>query len=96
MRVGSRTSAPRSEFRRSPRREKQFAQTQRRLALALRTQREALHLTQERAAERIGIHPVTYARIERGEFNPTLATLCAIADAFGVDLGKLLSGRSAG
>ena len=52
----------------------------------LRRVRHDLDLTQEEAAESIGIHAKTLARIERGQANPTVATIFAIARAYKVDV----------
>lgn len=62
---------------------------QQRLGNHVRTTREQKHLTQEEAAERIGIHPKHLGRIEGGTINLTLATLVAIAMGYGVTLANL-------
>ena len=53
---------------------------------ALRVERE---LSQEEAAEAIGIHPTHLQRLERGVGNATVATLVAIAMAYEVTLPSL-------
>lgn len=59
------------------------------LGARLRRVRYELELTQEEAAEKIGLHPKTLARIELGKANPTIATVCAIAIAYGVPIRDL-------
>lgn len=54
---------------------------------ALRGDRE---WTQERAAERCGLVPRHYQKLESGEVNITLKTLQRLCDAFGVDVTELL------
>lgn len=46
-------------------------------------------LSQESAAEAIGIHPKHIQRIERGVGNATVATLVAVAAAYKVTLPSL-------
>ncbi|MCG8416468.1 MAG: helix-turn-helix domain-containing protein [Proteobacteria bacterium] len=55
-----------------------------------RKARVALGLTQEGAAEKIGVSVEFYSRIERGRALPSLKTLIRIAVAFGVSTDKLL------
>jgi transcriptional regulator with XRE-family HTH domain len=55
-------------------------------ALADRALRQARALTQEAAAEVIGIHPKHLQRLEAGAVNVTLATLVAITLSYGVPL----------
>lgn len=47
----------------------------------VRQRRKALKLTQERFAQRCGLHRTYIGAIERGERNITLSTLACIADA---------------
>lgn len=54
------------------------------LARQLAAQRRALHLTQKQLAERTGIDQAEISRIERGQANPTTATLGALTRALGV------------
>ena len=56
------------------------------LARQLAAQRRALRLTQKQLAERAGIDQAEISRIERGQANPTTATLGALARALGVDV----------
>lgn len=57
----------------------------------LRELRTALMLSQEEAAERIGIHPKHLQRIEVGGANVTLATLVAAAVAYSVKVSALFT-----
>jgi ribosome-binding protein aMBF1 (putative translation factor) len=56
------------------------------LARQLAAQRRALHLTQKQLAEMTGIDQAEISRIERGQANPTTATLGALTRALGVDV----------
>jgi transcriptional regulator with XRE-family HTH domain len=62
---------------------------QRRLGERLRVLREERGLTQERAAEWIGLHAKHLQRLERGSANVTLATLVATALAYRVSVRSL-------
>jgi transcriptional regulator with XRE-family HTH domain len=62
---------------------------QRRLGARLRALREERALTQEQAAERIGLHSNHLQRLERGAANVTLATLVAVSLAYGVSIRSL-------
>jgi transcriptional regulator with XRE-family HTH domain len=59
------------------------------LGRRLRAVRERKGLTQEQAAEQIGIHPKHLGRVEGGTGNPTISTLIALALAYGVRLPAL-------
>jgi transcriptional regulator with XRE-family HTH domain len=61
----------------------------RKLGARLRELRLARHMTQARAAEAVGVHPVHVARMESGAANPTITTLVAFALAYGVPLRAL-------
>lgn len=61
----------------------------RRLGLRARALREKRKLTQEAAAELIGIHAKHVVRIESGGANVTIATLVAMASAYRVALVDL-------
>ena len=63
----------------------------RRLARRLRELRKERKLTQEKAAERIGIHEKYLQRTELAKVNPAVATLVAIAVAYEVPLRALFS-----
>jgi DNA-binding XRE family transcriptional regulator len=67
-----------------------------RLGRRLRQLREERGLTQEQAAEMIGVHPKSMPRIEGGTANPTLATLVAAAAAYEVSLRDLFSEEEKG
>ncbi len=55
----------------------------------IRHLRKARALTQRELAERAGLHPTYLAGIERGERNPGLENMTAIAVALGVTLDEL-------
>jgi transcriptional regulator with XRE-family HTH domain len=57
---------------------------------AAREARRSLGLTQEDAAERIGVSAEFYARIERGNALPSVPSLARIAAALGVSADKLI------
>ncbi|HEV8353615.1 MAG TPA: helix-turn-helix transcriptional regulator [bacterium] len=59
------------------------------LGRRIRYLRRTRALTQEALAERAGVHPTYLAGIERGERNPALENLHAIATALGVKLAEL-------
>jgi DNA-binding XRE family transcriptional regulator len=67
-----------------------------RLGKRLRELREELGLSQEEAAELMGIHPKSMPRIEGGTANPTVATLVAAAVAYKVPLHELFPGEDSG
>lgn len=56
------------------------------LARQLIERRREKHLTQKQLAELSGIDQAEISRIERGQANPTTATLSAITKALGVDV----------
>lgn len=56
------------------------------LARQLAERRRAQHLTQKQLADRSGIDQAEISRIERGQANPTTATLGALTRALGVDV----------
>ncbi len=60
-----------------------------RLGRRLRELRTERGLSQEEAAELMGIHPKSMPRLEGGSTNPTVATLVAAAVAFKVPLRDL-------
>jgi transcriptional regulator with XRE-family HTH domain len=59
---------------------------QRALGKAIRQLREETGLTQEAVAHKAGVTAATYGLIERGQSNPTWATLTDIADALGASM----------
>ena len=64
------------------------------LALAIgkqaRAARTFLNLTQEQAAERIGVSTDFYARMERGKALPSLVTFYRMTQALQIDANSLL------
>lgn len=60
-----------------------------RLARVLRDLRLGGELSQEAVAHDAGLTVSAYARIERGEVNPTWSTVVGIARALGVSLAAL-------
>lgn len=58
----------------------------------IKTARKACALTQEQLSERIGLSPIHYGRIERGQRAISLALLCRIADALNTSVLTLLQG----
>ncbi len=63
------------------------------LSKTLANARRALKLTQEDAAERIGISAEFYARIERGSAIPSVQTMLIMSDSLGVTPDALLGYR---
>lgn len=59
------------------------------LGQRIRALRKRLGVSQEELADRAGVHWTYLARAERGEQNPTLENLHAIAQALGVSLADL-------
>ncbi|WIG98427.1 helix-turn-helix transcriptional regulator [Myxococcus sp. SDU36] len=57
--------------------------------MKLREARQARGLTQEQAAEMMGLHPKYMPRLEGGSANPTVATLVAASAAYKVPLRDL-------
>ena len=55
--------------------------------------RKRLDWSQTDLAEKAGIHPNTAARIERGEFEPSLSMADALASALGCRIEDLLGGK---
>lgn len=69
-----------------------LAEEQARLSVRVRGLRDERGLTQEEAAERIGLSVIQYGRLERAQANISLATLVAVAAAFRVKAGELFEG----
>ena len=67
-----------------------------RLAVALRDVRRQRGLSQETTAHAAGITVSAYARIERGEVNPTWTTVTQIAKALDISLASLGEAVEAG
>jgi transcriptional regulator with XRE-family HTH domain len=81
-----------SEVKQRPQVMRALRQEQQRLAARLRGMREERELTQEQAAERIGLSIIQYGRLERGQANVSLATLVGVAAAFRVRVAELFEG----
>jgi transcriptional regulator with XRE-family HTH domain len=62
---------------------------QRALGKAIRQLREERGATQEAVAHKAGVTAATYGLIERGQSNPTWATLSDIAKALGVSMVEI-------
>jgi transcriptional regulator with XRE-family HTH domain len=60
-----------------------------RLARAIRELREHADLSQEAVAHSAGLTVSAYARVERGEANPTWTTVTQIAQGLNVSLSEL-------
>lgn len=65
---------------------------QKALAVRVRSLREASPLSQEAMAAEAGLDRTYYARLERGEANPTWVALARISVALGVHPSELLDG----
>ena len=64
------------------------------IGAAARAARKALELTQEDAAERIGVSAEFYARIERGNALPSVPTFARMSASLGVSADALLGLRT--
>ena len=53
--------------------------------------REALNLTQDELAEKIGVRRETILRLEKGSYNPSLKLAYDIAKVFGVSIEDIFS-----
>ena len=58
----------------------------------IRRRRDELQITQEEAAHRSGIHPVEFARAERGTRDLRVSTVVKIARGLGLPAADLLDG----
>ena len=58
------------------------------LGATLRALREARGIGQEYLAHRAGLSVATYARVERGQVNPTWTTVRRVLDALDVSLAE--------
>lgn len=65
-----------------------------RLGARLRAARHAKGLSQEQAAELIGIHPKYMPRLESGGANPTVSTLVAASVAYGVPVREFFTDQA--
>lgn len=61
------------------------------LGRRVRTRRKELGLSQMGLAERVGLHFTFVSTVERGERNLSLASLLAIAEGLGMDVGDLVA-----
>jgi transcriptional regulator with XRE-family HTH domain len=66
-------------------------QTQKTLATRLRARRKMLKLSQEQLALDASVNRTFVSQIERGIGNPSLHTLCRLADRLGLPCHALLS-----
>jgi len=62
------------------------------IGLRIRTLRKERNLTQTQLADMCGFEPANLNRIERGKTNPTVRSLCLIANALDVKLFALFEG----
>ena len=65
------------------------------LAANVRRLRKARGMTQESAAHEIGIVPRHFQKLEAGELNITLHTLCKVASALRVGVAELFANLAA-
>ena len=63
-----------------------------RVGANIKARRTELGLTQEAAAHRASLHPVEFARAERGLRDLRLSTICKIAVGLSIEAGELLKG----
>jgi transcriptional regulator with XRE-family HTH domain len=68
------------------------SEASRMLGLRLRERRLELAFNQEKVAHLAGLNVSNYARVERGQGNPTFSTLIRLAAALEVEPGTLLAG----
>ncbi len=64
------------------------------LATNVREKRRIKGLSQEELAETVGVDVRYLGGIERGQRNPSLKVICALADALDVTVIELLTGAS--
>jgi len=74
-------------FQRTEEHKKQIQHT---LGSAIRKRRQELELTQEGVAARAALHVSYVAQLERGERNPSLLIICALATALECEPWELL------
>lgn len=68
-----------------------YKKAQQDLAKNIRRRRKELGLTQEDAAHAMGMATRHFQKVEAGELNITLRTLCRIARALGSEVSELLA-----
>ena len=66
---------------------------QKKTGLFLKQLRKARNLTQEQAAERIGVSSRTISRWETGEYMPDISMLVDIAEMYEVDVREIIDGE---
>jgi transcriptional regulator with XRE-family HTH domain len=64
------------------------------IGLRITRRRQELGLTQRAVAEKAGMQQANFYRIENGEQNVTIRTLCKIADALETTVADLVGGSS--
>ena len=57
---------------------------------AIRARRLALGISQDKFAEKLGMHRSYYGHLERGRWNITVQTLVRVAEGLGVTAASLL------
>ena len=57
---------------------------------AIRARRQALGLSQDQFADRIGMHRAYFGALERGKWNITVQTLLRVAQGLGVSAASIL------
>jgi transcriptional regulator with XRE-family HTH domain len=58
----------------------------------IKRERKRLKLTQEEAAHKTGLHPVEFARAERGERDMRVSTVARLARGLGIEATALFRG----
>lgn len=66
------------------------AKTLAKLSKAIHQRRTATGLAQQSFADSISMHRAQYSKIERGEINVTILTLCRVAKGLGTTVAQLL------
>jgi transcriptional regulator with XRE-family HTH domain len=64
------------------------------LGRRIRVLRQAQGMSQERLAEKAGVHRTYVGSLERGERNVALINIVRLADALGVDPADLIKGMT--
>ncbi len=65
------------------------------IGMNFRIERIKLNLSQEKFAERVGVHTNYIGKIERGEQNLTVKKIVQIADSINIPVDKILNIRKA-
>ena len=58
---------------------------------AVRARRQALGLSQDQFADKIGMHRAYFGALERGKWNITIQTLIRVSDGLGVSAATIIS-----